>query len=124
MSRKLEGINRYELDKKVGSGTFGVVIKARDKKTLDIVAIKKVYQDRKYKNRELEILKGLKHPNVLEMKDHYFTYDGGKEYLNVVMDYYPFNLLEYISSSKSRPRISKLKFKVLAYQMFKSLLYL
>lgn len=58
------------------------------------------------------------------MKDHFFTYENGKEYLNVVMDYYPNNLFEYISSSRSRPRIPKLKFKVLAYQMFKSLLYL
>jgi len=39
------------VEKKVGSGTFGTVHKARDKKTLDIVAIKKVYQDKNYKNR-------------------------------------------------------------------------
>ena len=39
------------MDQKVGSGTFGTVHKARDKKTLEIVAIKKVYQDKNYKNR-------------------------------------------------------------------------
>jgi serine/threonine protein kinase len=59
----------------VGSGTFGTVFKARDKKTLEIVAIKKVYQDKNYKNRELDILKTLNHPNVLSMKDSYFTYE-------------------------------------------------
>lgn len=37
----------------MGSGTFGIVYKARDRKTLEIVAIKKVFQDKKYKNREL-----------------------------------------------------------------------
>lgn len=52
--------------------------KARDKKTLETVAIKKVYQDKKYKNRELEILKIIKHPNVLEMRDHFFSYEGEK----------------------------------------------
>lgn len=45
------GINRYAFEDKVGSGTFGVVHKARDKKTLEVVAIKKVFQDKKYKNR-------------------------------------------------------------------------
>lgn len=48
--------------------------KARDRKTLDVVAIKKVFQDKNYKNRELDILKMLKHPNVLSMKDSFFTY--------------------------------------------------
>lgn len=43
--------DRYEWETKVGSGTFGTVHKARDKKTLETVAIKKVYQDKKYKNR-------------------------------------------------------------------------
>ena len=88
------GSNRYEIDKQVGSGTFGTVHQARDKKTLQIVAIKKVYQDKNYKNRELDILKMLDHPNVLSMKDSYFTYDklSSKEYLNVVMDYYDANL--------------------------------
>lgn len=59
----------------MGSGTFGTVYKATDKKTLEIVAIKKVYQDKNYKNRELDILKSLNHPNVLSMKDSYFTYE-------------------------------------------------
>lgn len=73
-SKDCKGSNRYQVEKKVGSGTFGTVHKARDKKTLDIVAIKKVYQDKNYKNRELDILKMLSHPNVLSMKDSFFTY--------------------------------------------------
>lgn len=36
----------------VGSGTFGIVYKGRNRDTLDVVAIKKVLQDKKYKNRE------------------------------------------------------------------------
>jgi glycogen synthase kinase 3 beta len=56
------------------------------------VAIKKVFQDKNYKNRELDILRILNHPNVLAMRDSFLTQDDGKEYLNVVMDYYECNL--------------------------------
>lgn len=73
LNTKLVGANRYEMEQKVGSGTFGTVHKARDKKSLETVAIKKVYQDKNYKNRELDILKMLNHPNVLMMKDSFFT---------------------------------------------------
>ena len=69
-----KGAKRYEIEKKVGAGTFGTVHRARDRNTLELVAIKKVYQDRNYKNRELDILKMLAHPNVLSMKDSFFTY--------------------------------------------------
>ena len=40
------------------------------------IAIKKVLQDKKYKNREHQILKVLKHPNNLVMKDSFMTYEG------------------------------------------------
>jgi len=44
--------SKYVFEEVVGSGTFGVVYKGRNKDTLDVVAIKKVLQDKKYKNRE------------------------------------------------------------------------
>lgn len=50
-SSRLNGPSRYAFEDKVGSGTFGIVHKARDKRTLEMVAIKRVFQDKKYKNR-------------------------------------------------------------------------
>ena len=41
----------------IGHGTFGVVYRAKEEKTGEIFAIKRVFQDKKYKNRELDILK-------------------------------------------------------------------
>lgn len=123
-SEAKKGASRYQVECKVGSGTFGTVFKARDKTTLDVVAIKKVFQDKNYKNRELEILKMLKHPNVLEMKDSFFTYEGDKEYLNVVMAYYGCNLYEFIHKFSRKSPIPRLPFKLLAYQLIRSLLYL
>jgi serine/threonine-protein kinase MDS1/RIM11 len=120
----LTGAARYAFEDKVGNGTFGIVHKARDKRTLETVAIKRVFQDKKYKNRELEILKSLNHPNVLKIRDSFYTYEGEKEYLNVVMDYFPCNLYESLQKYRNKGDISRLKLKVFAYQMFRGLLYL
>ena len=50
-SKQISGKDRYSVIGEVGSGTFGTVFKAKDKKSLETVAIKKVFQDKKYKNR-------------------------------------------------------------------------
>lgn len=52
-------------EKVVGQGTFGIVFKANVEETGEVVAIKKVYQDKRYKNRELQILRELDHPNII-----------------------------------------------------------
>ena len=75
----------------IGNGTFGKVYKATVAETGEVVAVKKVFQDKKFKNRELQILKELDHPNVVKMKHAFFTSGARKEevYLNIVMDYIP-----------------------------------
>ena len=40
----------------IGHGSFGVVFQAKVVETNEVVAIKKVLQDRRFKNRELQIL--------------------------------------------------------------------
>ena len=60
---------------------------------------------------------------MLRIRDSYYTYEGDKEYLNVVMDYFPYNLYEDIQRHRSK-EMPLLKLKVLAYQMFRGLLYL
>lgn len=37
------------------------------------VAIKKVLQDPRYKNRELDVMKLLRHPNVVTLRDYFYT---------------------------------------------------
>jgi serine/threonine protein kinase len=63
----------YTADKIVGKGTFGTVYKARDGDTGEIVAVKKVLQDRRYKNRELSMMKELSHQNVIRMRKAFYT---------------------------------------------------
>ena len=42
-----------------------LLLQATRAETGEVVAIKKVYQDKRYKNRELQIMKELQHPNVI-----------------------------------------------------------
>jgi serine/threonine protein kinase len=51
--------------------------------TGDIVAIKKVYQDKRYKNRELQIMKELYHPNIITLKHAFYT-KGDKVFIRVI----------------------------------------
>jgi serine/threonine protein kinase len=70
------------LEEVIGKGTFGTVYRAVHRSTGENVAIKKVLQDKRYKNRELQILKLLHHPNVLEIINHYFTVDEVASWIN------------------------------------------
>merc|ERR1711988_1339902 len=81
----------YSADKVVGNGSFGVVFKATKVDTGEVVAIKKVLQDKRFKNRELQIMRILSHPCVVPLK-HCFYSSGDKpdeQYLNLVLEFVP-----------------------------------
>ena len=67
----------YETVRVVGNGSFGVVFQATQLETVDTVAIKKVLQDKRFKNRELQIMKMMHHTNVVGLK-HCFYSKGQK----------------------------------------------
>jgi serine/threonine protein kinase len=117
----------YTATQIIGSGSFGVVYQANISETNEIVAIKKVFQDKRYKNRELQILKELNHPNVIKLR-HYFYTQGDKPddlYLNCVMDYIPETLSRVIRFYyKQKTQIPLLILKLYSYQMMKSLAYI
>jgi serine/threonine protein kinase len=95
-SNNLTAQSKYKIDGVAGKGTFGTVFLAHVRGDGGKVAIKKVFLDKRYKNRELQILKVLRNPFVLEMRDYFITYDGEREYLNVVMDFFHSNLYQMI----------------------------
>lgn len=117
----------YTATQIIGSGSFGVVYQATVSETTEVVAIKKVYQDKRYKNRELSIMKELNHPNVIKLR-HYFYTPGDKQdevYLNCVMDYIPDTLSRLIRQySKSKTQFPKIVIKLYAFQLIKSLNYI
>lgn len=56
----------------------------------ETVAIKKVLQDKRYKNRELQLMRVMDHPNVVSLKHCFFSTTSNDElFLNLVMEYVP-----------------------------------
>uniref|UniRef100_A0A673XGN8 Glycogen synthase kinase 3 beta n=1 Tax=Salmo trutta TaxID=8032 RepID=A0A673XGN8_SALTR len=81
----------YTDTKVIGNGSFGVVYQAKLCDSGELLAIKKVLQDKRFKNRELQIMRKLDHCNIVRLR--YFFYSSGDKkdevYLNLVLDYVP-----------------------------------
>ena len=64
-------VGDYEKIEKIGEGTYGVVYKARSKRTGQFVAMKKIRLESEDEGvpstaiREISLLKELKHPNIV-----------------------------------------------------------
>eukprot|EP00002_Diphylleia_rotans_P009717 TRINITY_DN2006_c1_g1_i6.p1 TRINITY_DN2006_c1_g1~~TRINITY_DN2006_c1_g1_i6.p1 ORF type:complete len:416 (-),score=71.69 TRINITY_DN2006_c1_g1_i6:112-1176(-) len=117
----------YTAERVIGTGSFGVVFQASIVGTGESVAIKKVLQDKRFKNRELQIMKMLDHGNIVSLK-HFFYSNGDRPdevYLNLVMDYIPETVYRVSRHySKSRQTIPLIFIKLYMYQLFRSLAYL
>ena len=113
----------YETVRVVGNGSFGVVFQATQLETGDTVAIKKVLQDKRFKNRELQIMKMMDHVNVVRLKHcFYSTNDAREGYLNLVLEFVP-DTVHRIGKhySKSAQRVPSLYVKLYTYQMARAL---
>ena len=68
----VNGLEKYQKMDKLGEGTYGVVYKAKNTQTGEIVAIKKIRLEKEDDGvpstaiREISLLKNLKHPNIVE----------------------------------------------------------
>jgi len=111
----------------IGNGSFGVVYQATVIETGETVAIKKVLQDRRFKNRELQIMNMLDHPDVVTLK-HCFYSKGEKPddvFLNLVMEYIPETIHRTLRTySKARKLVPIMYTKVYMYQVARSLAYI
>lgn len=110
----------------IGHGSFGVVFTTTIQETNELVAIKKVLQDKRFKNRELEIMKLLQHTNIIDLKYFFYEKDEQDEvYLNLILECMPQSLYQrlrhFVHQRTSMPR---LEVKFYMYQLFKALNYL
>lgn len=123
--------------KKIGEGAFGTVVEAAlaevdsnntpNEEKLGPFAIKRVLAQTEYKCRELEILRTVKHPNIVSLR---FFFDkrsqlDGKVYQNLVMECLPSNLQNEIKYYRqSKYTIPYPHMKAYTFQLTRAMLYL
>ncbi|KAJ1962830.1 glycogen synthase kinase 3, partial [Dimargaris xerosporica] len=85
----------YTNSKSIGNGSFGVVYQAQLVPSGEMVAIKKVLQDKRFKtfgllaNRELAVMRAVTHGNVVALKSFFYCEGENKSevYLNLVLEF-------------------------------------
>eukprot|EP01062_Namystynia_karyoxenos_P070198 TRINITY_DN65589_c0_g1_i1.p1 TRINITY_DN65589_c0_g1~~TRINITY_DN65589_c0_g1_i1.p1 ORF type:complete len:303 (+),score=115.69 TRINITY_DN65589_c0_g1_i1:119-1027(+) len=93
---------RYTKLDKVGEGTYGVVYKAKDKQTGELVALKRMRLDSEDEGipcsaiREVLLLKELKHPNIVKLLD----VNHGDKKLTLVFEFLDQDLKAYLDGKK------------------------
>ena len=109
----------------VGSGSFGIVFQTKLSPSGEDVAIKRVLQDKRFKNRELEIMRKVLHPNICELKAFFYSSERDEIYLNLVLEFVPETVYKALRNfSKQKTAMPMLEVKLYTYQLFRSLAYI
>jgi len=124
MTIKANGFT-YVTNKIVGKGSFGIVYRAHCNNSGKTVAIKKVMQDKRFKNRELQIMKTLNHINIVRLEDSFYTSENEKVYLHLVLEYVP-ETVDRVTGHYSRHKKTMpiIFVKLYIYQLARALNYL
>lgn len=118
---EIKPISRYQKLEKIGEGTYGVVYKARDIRTGEIVALKKIRLEGEDEGvpptaiREISLLKEIIHSNVVMLKNVVHT--DTKLYL--IFEFLEKDLKKFLDTSPGQ--ISPSLVKKFVYQMLDAL---
>jgi glycogen synthase kinase 3 beta len=102
---------------------YDCFLQAKCRETGEIVGIKKLLlQDKRKKNRELQIMQMSDHPNVVSLKHSFFsTTDKEKLYLNLVLEFVP-GTVDRIAKQYNRMKWMPLIYvKLYTYQVYSHL---
>jgi len=104
---------------------FWFETQAKCLETGEAVAIKKVLQDKRYKNRELQLMRVMDHPNVISLKHCFFSTTSRDElFLNLVMEYVPETMYRVLKHYNNiNQRMPLIYVKLYTYQVW-GILYL
>jgi len=93
-------MEKYSKLEKIGEGTYGVVYKAKDKKTQELLALKKIRLEAEDEGipstaiREISLLKQLQHPNIVRLYDVVHT----EKKLTLVFEFLDQDLKKYLDA--------------------------
>ncbi|KAK9761416.1 hypothetical protein K7432_013699 [Basidiobolus ranarum] len=111
-------MDRYEIIRELDKGTYGTVLQARDRKTGEIVAIKKIKNHfANWKDcltlRELKVLRKLSHPNIVRLYNAFVR----RNKLFLVFEFMDKNLYNFIQEQNGNlieeNRIQSIMFQIL-----------
>lgn len=96
-------MERYKILEELGDGTCGSVYKARDWRTNEIVAVKKMkrkffFWEEYWRLREIKVLRKLNHPNIIKLKE--VVRENNEVFL--IFEYMNYNLYQ-IMKEQRRP---------------------
>jgi len=124
LKKKPKSVN-YRIVRKIGNGAFGDVYLGRSEITNEMVAIKRTYQNPKFANREPAMCRLLQHQNVVKFYSISFDEQDGKQFLVLVMEYYPKSLQNVIDQiPQNRKQFSFDQIQFLAHELFQGLKYI
>uniref|UniRef100_A0A8C1FUF3 Cyclin dependent kinase 10 n=1 Tax=Cyprinus carpio carpio TaxID=630221 RepID=A0A8C1FUF3_CYPCA len=123
---RCRSVKEFEKMNRIGEGTYGIVYRARDTRTNEIVALKKVRMDKEKDGipisslREINLLLRLRHPNIVELKE--VVVGSHLESLFLVMSYCEQDLASLLENMQSP--FSEAQVKCIVLQLLKGLAYL
>ncbi|XP_020844773.1 cyclin-dependent kinase 10 [Phascolarctos cinereus] len=119
-------VKEFEKLNRIGEGTYGIVYRARDTQTDEIVALKKVRMDKEKDGipisslREITLLLRLRHPNIVELKE--VVVGNHLESIFLVMGYCEQDLASLLENMQTP--FSEAQVKCIILQVLKGLQYL
>ncbi|KAL1439735.1 hypothetical protein MTO96_009598 [Rhipicephalus appendiculatus] len=119
-------VTDFEKLNRIGEGTYGIVYRAQDLKTREIVAMKKVRMEQEKDGipvsglREINLLLNIQHQNIVNLKE--VAVGKSLESIFLVMEYCEQDLASLLDNMQSP--FSESQVKCIMMQLFKGLQYL
>ncbi|KAJ1816985.1 hypothetical protein LPJ56_002187 [Coemansia sp. RSA 2599] len=116
-------MEKYQKIEKLGEGTYGIVYKAQNRETNEVVALKRIRLDNEEEGvpctaiREISLLKELKHPNILGLFDVLHT----EKKLTLVFEFMDSDLKKFVDAYGGD--LDPLTVKHLLYQLLCGIAY-
>ncbi|XP_050205584.1 cyclin-dependent kinase G-2 isoform X2 [Mercurialis annua] len=126
MLQGCRSVDEFERLNKIDEGTYGVVYRARDKKTGEVVALKKVKMEKEREGfpltslREINILLSFHHPSVVDVKE--VVVGSNLDSIFMAMEYMEHDLKGLMESMKQP--FSQSEVKCLMLQLLEGVKYL